>query len=296
MKEYKNKCGLSKLYTVYENESNIKYYKNTLELTIMNILYKNINVNFTNNKLFYELQKKVIRLPFIILNDKDIFIIFCFIWHQLINQKNTFINYNNNTIKLNMRYYSNNTLEFDKLLENNNIIDQLSYKTLFINEQLYEIESYEDVHSKIYISYFINHLLHYKEIYIESQFIKEFITMMITNNIEYITDEPGEKVLTFSSARLSEKSKDFLDNEPYQATLDKLPCTAMQCNEPGEKVKTFSSARLEETQRVSTNKNKLINKINNIIADDTNTHEICELITLDDIIDKLIAKINYYSS
>jgi hypothetical protein len=195
-----------------------------------------------------------------------------------------------------MRYYSNNTLEFDKLLENNNIIDQLSYKTLFINEQLYEIESYEDVHTKIYISYFINHLLHYKEIYVGSLFIKEFITTMITNNIEYITDEPGEKVLTFSSARLSEKSKDFLDNEPYQATLDKLPCTAMQCNEPGEKVKTFSSARLEETQRVSTNKHKLINKINNIIADDTYTHEICEFITINDIIDKLIAKINYYSS
>ena len=251
MKKYKNKCGLPKLYTVYENESNIKYYKNTLELTIMNILYKNINVNFTNNKLFYELQKKVTRLPFIILNDKDIFIIFYFIWHQLINQNNTFINYNNNTIKLNMKYYSNNTLEFDKLLENNNIIDQLSYKTLFINEQLYEIESYEDVHTKIYISYFINHLLYYKEIYIESQFIKEFITTMITNNIEYITDEPGEKVLT------------------------------------------FSSARLEETQRVSTNKNKLINKINNIIADETYTNDICELITLDDIIDKLIAKINY---
>jgi hypothetical protein len=228
MKKYKNKCGLPKLYTVYENESNIKYYKNTLELIIINILYKNINVNFTNNKLFYELQKKVTRLPFIILNDKDIFIIFCFIWHQLINQNNTFINYNNNTIKLNIKYYSNNTLECDKLLENNNIIDLLSYKTLFITEPLYEIESYEDVHTKIYISYFINHLLHYKEIYVESLFIKEFITTMITNNIEYITDE-----------------------------------------------------------------NKLINKINNIIADETYTNDIDKLITLDDIIDKLIAKINY---
>ena len=45
-------------------------------------------------------------------------------------------------------------------------------------------------------------------------------------------DEPGEKVKTFSSARLSEKSKDFLDNEPYQATLDKLGSLAMPKNEP----------------------------------------------------------------
>ena len=28
-------------------------------------------------------------------------------------------------------------------------------------------------------------------------------------------NEPGEKVKTFSSARLSEKSKDFLDNEHF---------------------------------------------------------------------------------
>jgi hypothetical protein len=228
MKEYKNKCGLSKLYTIYENESNIKYYKNKLELTIINILYKNINVDFTKNKLFYELQKRVTRLPYIILNEKDIFIIFCFIWHQLIFQNNTFIIYDNNTIKLNMNYYLNNTLEFDKLLENNNVIEQLSYNTTFINEYLYEIDSYEDTHSKIYISYFIKHLLYYKEIYIKSQFIKEFITIMITENIEYIT-----------------------------------------------------------------NTHKIINKINNIISNDTCTNEICDFITLDDIIDKLIAKINY---
>jgi hypothetical protein len=228
MKEYKKKCGLSKLYTIYENESNIKYYKNKLELTIINILYKNINIDFTKSKLFYELQKRVTRLPYIILNEKDIFIIFCFIWHQLIFQNNTFIIYDNNTIKLNMNYYLNNTLEFDKLLENNNVIEQLSYNTTFINEYLYEIDSYEDTHSKIYISYFIKHLLYYKEIYIELQIIKEFITIMITENIEYIT-----------------------------------------------------------------NTHKIINKINNIISDYTYTNEICDFITLDDIIDKLVTKINY---
>ena len=38
-------------------------------------------------------------------------------------------------------------------------------------------------------------------------------------------------------------------NEPYQALLDKLPCTAKLCNEPGEKVKTFSSARLSEKSK-----------------------------------------------
>jgi cobalamin biosynthesis Co2+ chelatase CbiK len=39
------------------------------------------------------------------------------------------------------------------------------------------------------------------------------------------------------------------------------------------------------------NKNKLINKINNIIADETNMHEICELFTFDKLIDKLINKL-----
>ena len=227
MKEYKKKYGLPKLYTIYENESNIKYFKNKLELTIINILYKNINVNFTKNKLFYELQKKVNRLQYSTLNEKDIFIIFCFIWNQLIIQNNTFITYDNNTIKLNMKYYSSNTLEFDKLLENNNIIEQLLYKSPFINEDMYEINSYENVHSYIYISYLINHLLYYKEIYIESQVIKEFITTIITENIEYI----------------------------------------------------------------KINENKLINKINNIIADETNMHEVCELFTFDKLIDKLINKL-----
>ena len=47
---------------------------------------------------------------------------------------------------------------------------------------------------------------------------------MLLNNLSetQIINEPGEKVKTFSSARLSEKSKDFLDNEPYQAKFDKL--------------------------------------------------------------------------
>jgi hypothetical protein len=64
-----------------------------------------------------------------------------------------------------------------------------------------------------------------------------------------LCNEPGEKVKTFSSARLSEKSKDFLDNEPHQATLDELPRTAKLYDEPGEKVKTFSSARLSEKSK-----------------------------------------------
>jgi hypothetical protein len=45
-------------------------------------------------------------------------------------------------------------------------------------------------------------------------------------------NEPKEKVLTFSLARLSEKSKDFLDNEPYQAKLDKLNLSSTMINEP----------------------------------------------------------------
>ena len=53
-----------------------------------------------------------------------------------------------------------------------------------------------------------------------SQKAKPIYKIIYTNQY----NEPGEKVKTFSSARLSEKSLDFLDNEPYQATLDKLPC------------------------------------------------------------------------
>jgi hypothetical protein len=47
----------------------------------------------------------------------------------------------------------------------------------------------------------------------------------------------------------SEKSKDFLDNEPYQAKLDKLDTLSTTKYEPGEKVKTFSSARLSEKSK-----------------------------------------------
>jgi hypothetical protein len=57
---------------------------------------------------------------------------------------------------------------------------------------------------------------------------------LLLNNLSetQIINEPGEKVLTFSSARLSEKSKDFLDNEPYQAKLDKLNSSSTMMNEP----------------------------------------------------------------
>jgi hypothetical protein len=71
----------------------------------------------------------------------------------------------------------------------------------------------------------------------------------INNLVPKLTDEPGEKVLTFSSARLSEKSKDFLDNEPSLALLEKLNPSSTMMDEPGEKVLTFSSARLSEKSK-----------------------------------------------
>jgi hypothetical protein len=58
------------------------------------------------------------------------------------------------------------------------------------------------------------------------------IELDITPDVKSDIIEPGEKVKTFSSAKLSEKSKDFLDNEPPQAKLEELPCTALLCNEP----------------------------------------------------------------
>ena len=62
-----------------------------------------------------------------------------------------------------------------------------------------------------------------------------------------IINEPGKKVKTFSSVRLSEKFKDFLDNEPSLAKLEKLGSLAMPKNEPGEKVKTFLQLNLSST-------------------------------------------------
>jgi hypothetical protein len=45
---------------------------------------------------------------------------------------------------------------------------------------------------------------------------KDSKTSMLLNNLSktQIVYEPGEKVKTFSSARYSEKSKDFLEYEP----------------------------------------------------------------------------------
>jgi len=47
----------------------------------------------------------------------------------------------------------------------------------------------------------------------------------------------------------------------------------------------------ENIEYIKINENKLINKINNIIADETNMHEVCELFTFDKLIDKLINKL-----
>jgi hypothetical protein len=53
-------------------------------------------------------------------------------------------------------------------------------------------------------------------------------TALLCNEPDII--EPGEKVLTFSSARLSEKSKDFLDNEPNVIETDiiEIPSIILQ--------------------------------------------------------------------
>jgi replication factor C subunit 3/5 len=55
---------------------------------------------------------------------------------------------------------------------------------------------------------------------------------MLLNNLPKgtIVNKPGEKVKTFSSARLEETQK-VSSNEPYQATLNKLPCNTIQCND-----------------------------------------------------------------
>jgi hypothetical protein len=45
-----------------------------------------------------------------------------------------------------------------------------------------------------------------------------------------LCNEPGEKVLTFSSARLSEKSTDFSDNEPYILYLYHIKCMLNRLN------------------------------------------------------------------
>jgi hypothetical protein len=56
---------------------------------------------------------------------------------------------------------------------------------------------------------------------------------MLLNNFPSgeIVNEPGEKVLTFSSARLEETHR-VSSNEPYQAKLDKLDLSSMMINKP----------------------------------------------------------------
>jgi len=63
---------------------------------------------------------------------------------------------------------------------------------------------------------------------------KDSKSSMLLNNLSktQIINEPEEKVLTFSPARYSEKSKDFLEYEPYQAKLDKLNSSSTMMNEP----------------------------------------------------------------
>jgi hypothetical protein len=79
--------------------------------------------------------------------------------------------------------------------------------------------------------------------------------------------EPGEKVKTFSSARLSEKSKDFLDNEPYQAKLDKLNSSSTMMNEPAsfESLDSKSSMllnNLSETQIINEPEPEILEAVN----------------------------------
>ena len=57
-------------------------------------------------------------------------------------------------------------------------------------------------------------------------------------------NEPGEKILTFFPAGLSEKSKDFLDNEPYLASLDKLDSSSTMMNEPSSFESSDSKSRM----------------------------------------------------
>jgi hypothetical protein len=54
------------------------------------------------------------------------------------------------------------------------------------------------------------------------------------NTKTYTGTEPGEKVLTFSSARL-EKTQRVSSNEPYQAKLDKLASLSTTKNQPSPK-------------------------------------------------------------
>jgi hypothetical protein len=82
---------------------------------------------------------------------------------------------------------------------------------------------------------------------------------------DHLLNEPGEKVKTFSSARLSEKSKDFLDNEPSSfESLDsksrmllnnspkgKIVNDQLKCNQENNEQISISPAELGDTQGVS---------------------------------------------
>ena len=57
------------------------------------------------------------------------------------------------------------------------------------------------------------------------------------------THKPGEKVLTFSSARLGDSQR-VSPNEPYQAKLDNLDLSSAMINEPSSFESLDSKSRM----------------------------------------------------
>lgn len=150
------------------NEINIKKIKNKLQFAIIDILYKNVDKEFTIKTLYNELNNSIFNTS--LTNNKDIYIIYCFIWTLLLKKNSNFIiNKNNTHIRININYYKITS-------------------TKKINDEQYKIESTEQINEPLYsdikisTNYFIKHMIKYKEIYIKSKIIKYFIKNFKFNN------------------------------------------------------------------------------------------------------------------
>jgi hypothetical protein len=139
---------------------NIKKIKNELQFAIIDILYKNADKEFTKKTLYNELffnNKLNINTSFI--NNKDIYIIYCFIWTLLLKNSNFIINRNDTYIKIK----SNSELASTDKIDN----------ILVLTEE-------------ISTNYFIKHIIKYKEIYFNSKYIEYFIKTFEFNDNESI--------------------------------------------------------------------------------------------------------------
>ena len=156
------------------------------------------------------------------------------------------------TRKDNMKNHMNNICKKNNELDK---VEQMTLEIIELKNELKEIKTGTKTDSKIVeINNINNGIINNNIIYINEPYQASLDKL---DSSSTMMNEPGEKVLTFSPAGLSKKSKDFLDNEPSsfesedsksRMLLNNLPSGKI-VNEPGEKVLTFSPAGLSKKSK-----------------------------------------------